>query len=84
MRILLSITLLCLTSVAMADNHCAPGGCKDNDDSSCDSCTVTTKKVDVKKTCFNIEKKKVCIPPSRFPWESSPCDGVCDDKCAVD
>lgn len=84
----LAIVSSLLTSAALADGGCKPAGC--SPDRNCVSgCKPTVKKVDIKETCYNIKQKTICIPPTRFPWESSPCDAMCgkngcgpDGKCA--
>lgn len=35
----------------------------------CDSCILELKTVKVKKTCFKVEQKVVCIPGVRLPWQ---------------
>lgn len=92
MRTLATLALVSITmsSVAMADHCCKPAGCSPNRNCM-PACKPVVKKVDIKATCYNIETKTICIPPTRFPWEPSPCDGVCgakgacgtDGKCAA-
>lgn len=83
MRMLITFTAisLTLTGSAFAYDGCGPAGCGPGRD--CEgTCSPTVKKVDIKKTCFNIELKKICVPPTRFPWDPSPCDSVCGDQGA--
>lgn len=69
---------------------CTPEGCVAQGDccrtgdvcgNSC--CKPVPKRVDIKKTCFNIEYKTICIPPTRFPWDPDPCAGVCGTCCGT-
>ena len=85
MKTLATLALFSITmsSVAMADQCCKPAGC--SPDRNCmPACKPVVKKVDITATCYNIETKTICIPPTRFPWESSPCDGVCGNNCGAD
>ncbi len=85
MKTLATLALFSITmsSVAMADHCCKPAGC--SPDRNCmPACKPVVKKVDIIATCYNIETKTICIPPTRFPWESSPCDGVCGNNCGAD
>lgn len=85
MRTLATLALVSITlsSVAMADHCCKPAGC--SPDRNClPGCKPVVKKVDVKATCYEIEHKTICIPPTRFPWDPSPCDGVCGNNCGAD
>lgn len=79
----LALVSLSISSVAMADPCCKPAGCSPGRD-CLPGCRPVVKKVDVKATCYNIETKTICIPPTRFPWESSPCDAVCCGNCGPD
>ena len=84
MKLLSTLTIVSVTlsSVALADEGCKPAGC--GPDRNCvGGCRPVVKKVDLKKTCYNIETKTVCIPPTRFPWEKSLCDDVCGRKCGT-
>ena len=60
---------------------CKPAGC--NPDRECTPCCCkpVAKMVDIKKTCYEIETKTICIPPTVFPWDRSPCADVCGEKC---
>jgi len=59
---------------------CPPGNACGTDCGNC-CCKPVPSKVDIKRTCFNIECKTICIPPTRFPWDPDPCAGVCGDCC---
>lgn len=73
---MLALVGVTLSSAAMADPCCKPAGC--SPDRNClPGCRPVVKKVDIKATCYDIEHKTICIPPTRFPWDPSPCDGVC-------
>ncbi|MDA1016028.1 MAG: hypothetical protein O3A00_16425, partial [Planctomycetota bacterium] len=48
----------------------------------CGHCVPTSKCVDVKKTCFNVECKTICIPAVRLPWQSC-CEARCGEVRAV-
>lgn len=60
---------------------CKPAGC--NPDRECTPCCCkpVARMVDIKKTCYKIETKTICIPPTVFPWDPSPCAEVCGEKC---
>ena len=87
MRMLVLCTALSLTldGSAFASDGCRSAGCGPKSDCH-GGCTATPKKVDIKKPCFKVTLKKICIPPTRFPWDPSPCDsilgrnGQCGDK----
>lgn len=82
MRTLSTLALVSITmsSVAVADQCCKPAGCSPN--RNClPGCKPVVKRVDMTTTCYNIETKTICIPPTRFPWDPSPCDGVCGINC---
>lgn len=34
-----------------------------------------------KKHCWKVEKKTICIPKVRFPWEKDCGDACCDESC---
>lgn len=79
----LALVSITMSSVAMADHCCKPAGC--SPDRNCmPACKPVVKKVDITATCYNIETKTICIPPTRFPWDPSPCDGVCGNNCGAD
>lgn len=48
-------------------NYCSQG---------CKSCRLYVETLKVKKHCYNIECKEICIPPVRFPWQK-----CCELKC---
>lgn len=78
----LAIVSMTVSSVALADAGCKPAGC--SPDRHCvDGCRPIVKKNDLKKTCYNIRTKTICIPPTRFPWEKSACDDLCGNKCGA-
>ncbi|MDA0809148.1 MAG: hypothetical protein O2945_02670 [Planctomycetota bacterium] len=78
----LALVSITMSSVAMADQCCKPAGC--SPDRNCmPACKPVVKKVDITATCYNIETKTICIPPTRFPWDPSPCDGVCGSNCGA-
>lgn len=76
----LALVSMTLSSVTLADGGCKPAGCSPNRDCVA-GCRPTVKKVDIKATCYKIETRTICIPPTRFPWDPSPCDSLCGDKC---
>ncbi len=79
----LALVSITMSSVAMADHCCKPAGC--SPDRNCmPACKPVVKKVDITATCYNIETKTICIPPTHFPWDPSPCDGVCGNNCGAD
>jgi hypothetical protein len=78
----LAIVSMTLSSVALADGGGKPAGCS-SDRNCVGGCRPSVKKVDLKKTCYNIETKMICIPPTRFPWEKSACDDLCGTNCGA-
>ena len=48
-------------------NYCSQG---------CKSCRLHVETLKVKKHCYSIECKDICIPPVRFPWQK-----CCTLKC---
>lgn len=78
----LALVSITLSSVAMADPCCKPAGCSPSRD-CLPGCRPVVKKVDITATCYNIEHKTICIPPTRFPWDPTPCDGVCCGNCGA-
>tara|TARA_R110002111_G_scaffold67_2_gene634 strand:+ start:63687 stop:64145 length:459 start_codon:yes stop_codon:yes gene_type:complete len=50
-----------------SNNGCSQG---------CKTCRLHMETLKVKKYCFNIECKDICIPPVRFPWQK-----CCELKC---
>ena len=67
-------TLLCgLCSVSSADELSKDGCCKPEQwcNSACTpmTCKPVCKYVPIKKQCFIVECKPICIPAIRFPWE---------------
>ena len=48
-------------------NYCSQG---------CKTCRMHVETLKVKKHCYYIECKDICIPPVRFPWQK-----CCDLKC---
>ena len=83
MKFLSTVAIVCmaLSSVTLADGGCKPAGC--SPDRNCVAgCKPTVKTVDIKATCYKIETKTICIPPTRFPWDPSPCDSLCGENGA--
>ena len=39
---------------------------------ACQTCYLEVDQSKVKKTCFKVEQKVICIPPIRFPWQDCP------------
>jgi len=83
MKFLATLTIVGFTAAtAFAGGAgCKPAGC--NPDRECTPCCCkpVAKMVDIKKTCYEIETKTICIPPTVFPWDRSPCADVCGEKC---
>lgn len=85
------------TSVASAGIFAKKAGCDSNGacdtcDDCCDKiicpqpcgyCIAEAKCVDVKRTCFNVKCKTICIPAVTLPWEKSgnSCGANCCDTC---
>ena len=67
------------------DGCCKPSGCGS---SACGSylliCKGDAKLEPVKKTCWDVECKPICIPPVRFPWQKNGCGDGCGDDCGAD
>ncbi|MFK7777476.1 MAG: hypothetical protein QM501_05070 [Gimesia sp.] len=47
-----------------------------NESQGCKTCRLHVETLKVKKYCFTIECKDICIPPVRFPWQK-----CCELKC---
>ncbi len=45
---------------APADCECGPPTCK--------YCKLHVEKEKIKKSCWKVERKQICIPEVRFPW----------------
>lgn len=56
------------TKVGCDNSCCESQGCK--------SCRLHVETLKVKKSCFYVECKEICIPPVRFPWQK-----CCELKC---
>lgn len=52
----------------------APRGCPE---CGCKTCVATPETTKVKKHCWEVECKDICIPRFRWPWES-----CCEPACA--
>lgn len=50
----------------------------------CGYCVAESKCVDIKRTCFNVKCKTICIPAITFPWEKrgAGCCDLCDNGAA--
>lgn len=73
--------LFVYTADTFANDGCC---CPECGTKTCIAKPVTKK---VKKTVFNVEKKDICIPKFRFPWQmkkntagSAGCDASCDSS----
>ena len=58
-------------------------GCCDCPECGHKVCVVKAENKKVKKTVFAVEKKDICIPRFRFPWQPKPnvCGPQCDSNC---
>jgi hypothetical protein len=56
------------SKTACSNSCCESQGCK--------TCRLHVETLKVKKHCFNVECKEICIPPVRFPWQK-----YCELKC---
>lgn len=85
----LGIVLLAVTTMLIGGNQnfANPGTpCCDQANGACGSssycsrgckyCQLHVETLKVKKHCYNIECKDICIPPVRFPWQK-----CCELKC---
>ncbi len=62
-------TVCCDQSKAVCGtSSCHSQGCK--------TCRMHVETLKVKKHCYNVECKDICIPPVRFPWQK-----CCTLKC---
>lgn len=48
------------------DTQCGCGECRQ---CSCEFCKLELDISKVKKTCFKVEQKTICVPPVRLPWK---------------
>ena len=78
---------------AMSDTCDGTEGCSSG--ACCPNCQLEIKLEDVKKYCYDVGTKTVCIPKVNFPWQVSKhqkggcdcsgCDGAgCDTCCGPD
>ncbi len=75
---LLSVLSVAMVSTAVAGNPCGNGGCKPSCcrppcEDSIEPCKPVIKRIPIEKSCFNVETKKIVIPPTAFPWDPDPC-----------
>ena len=49
----------------------------------CPNCQLKISLEDVKKHCYEVECKTVCIPRVNFPWQVSKCKTGCCDGCCT-
>jgi len=56
------------SKAACGTSCCESQGCK--------TCRLHVETLKVKKHCFHVECKEICIPPVRFPWQK-----CCELKC---
>ncbi len=79
-KTLLVLALICSsTTVFAADSYCSDGSCAEQPCTECESektCLPESVTQKVKKSCYQIEYKEICIPKVRFPWEK-----FCEPKC---
>lgn len=49
------------------------------------TCELSVSKDEVKKSCWDVECKTICIPRITFPWQKcSECGSGCGGKCGLD
>lgn len=85
---LLTVALLAalMTTGPMCDPpHVWAGG---DDQACCPKCKCSVSKEAVKKHCYGVECKTICIPRITFPWQTvcrhvgdAVCDGGCEEGC---
>jgi hypothetical protein len=68
--------LLSLSGLALATNcHCCDDtGCSEC--AECPNCKLKVEKAKVKKYCWEVECKPICVPKVRLPWQSC-CEPLC-------
>jgi len=49
--------------------------------SCCPHCLLTIDKKKIKKHCYDVQCKKICIPRISFPWQKG-CENGCDLPCS--
>ena len=87
------LVMFSLISLAIAVNQANAGCCDAGCESgclSCPSCNVSccelkSEAIEVEKSCWKVECKKICVPRVVFPWQKpcrTSCDGCCDSGCA--
>ncbi|VAX40633.1 hypothetical protein MNBD_PLANCTO02-1404 [hydrothermal vent metagenome] len=80
LKTLLAFALVCSSAtVFAADSQCSDGSCAEQPCTECESektCLPESVTQKVKKSCYRIEYKEICIPKVRFPWEK-----YCEPKC---
>ena len=59
------------------DNNCGCVQCPSCEDQIC---RLELDQSKVKKTCFKVEQKPICIPPVRFPWQRDCPPGISKTK----
>lgn len=77
--ILLAGALALMAEKTIAQND----GCCDCPECGRKVCTGKVEMKKVKKTLFSVEKKDICIPKIRFPWQirRDNCGTQCDSSC---
>ncbi len=76
-------TMIFADPAAPADCECGPPTCK--------YCKLHVEKEKIKKSCWKVERKQICIPEVRFPWSKlhacrhhgcRGCAECCEPRCA--
>ena len=60
-----------------ADPPCTPEGCTSADGNGKNGCKQVVSFVDIKKTCYDVEYKTVCLPATVLPGDKTACGDGC-------
>jgi len=81
-RLSMALLATLMTTGPMYDPPHVWAGC--DDQACCPKCKFSVSKEAVKKHCYGVECKTICIPRITFPWQtarSKACDEGCDQGC---
>lgn len=67
-KLLAALAMVLATAGWGVADHCGPRGCPE---CGCKTCVPTPETKKVKKHCWEVDCKDVCIPKFKWPWE--PC-----------
>ena len=79
MKLVVKFVFVALLGAAAyaADPPCTPEGCTGGEGGGKDGCKQVVSFVDIKKTCYNVEYKTVCIPATVLPGDRTACGDGC-------